>query len=114
MICRTDSALQTEGPNTHTKPFIQFAKRPGDFCDTKVVGISANDRVKIIEDGLDVSPLIAPGHKSDSVFKSFKGLRSDTKAEASKVKPEKVKTLMEIREASFRLMERELEISQDL
>src|SRR5207247_6281478 len=113
-ICRTNASLQAEGANTHTKPFVQFAKRPGDFCDTKVVGISAYDRIKICEDSIDVSPLISPGYKSDAVFESFKGFRSDTKADASKAKPEVVNTLMETRQASFRLMERELESSQTL
>jgi hypothetical protein len=34
--------------------------------------------------------------------------------EASKVKPQEFKTLVEIREARFRLMEREIKIPEDL
>ena len=49
----------------HTKPFIQFAKRPGDFCDAKIVGVSSYDRIEISEDSLDIPPLIVPGHESE-------------------------------------------------
>jgi len=107
-------ALQTEAANPHTNPLIQTAESVGDLCHTEVVGISPNDRVKVLEDSLDIPPLLSPGHDSDTVFELLKGTRSDAKAEAAKVKPEELKSLMEIRETSFGLMEREFEISKDL
>ncbi len=97
--------LQTEAANPHANPLIQIAESVGNLCHTKIVGISANDRIKVMEDSLDIPPLLSPGHVPDTVFKLLNGTRSDAKAEASKVKPQELKTLVKIREASFRLME---------
>jgi hypothetical protein len=101
----TGSSLQTEGTNTHAYPFVQASESPGNLCDAKIVGISSNDRIEIMEDSLDIPPLLSPGHIPDTVFELFKGTRSDAKAEASKVKPQELESLVKIREASFHLME---------
>jgi len=58
--------------------------------------------------------LVAAGHSSDTVFELLNGTRSDVKAEASKAKPEELKTLVEIREARFRLVEGEFELPEYL
>jgi hypothetical protein len=107
-------ALQTEAANPHASPLIQTSEGLEDLCHTEIVGISSNDRVKVLDDSLDVPPLLSPGHVSDTVFELLNGTRSDAKAEAAKVKPQELKSLVEIRKTSFRLMERESEIPEDL
>jgi predicted nucleotidyltransferase len=89
-------------------------KRFGHLSDTKIVSISPNDRIKVKEDSLDVPPLVSPRYGTDALFELLKGTRSDAKTETSKAKPQEFKTLMKIREARFRLMEREIEIPEDL
>jgi hypothetical protein len=84
------------------------------LCHTEIVGISSDDRVKVLEDSLDIPPLLSVGHVSDTVFELLDGTRSDAKAEAAKVKPQELETLVKIRETSFGLMEGESEISEDL
>jgi len=113
-ICKTSFALQTEAANPHANPLIQVSESVKDLCHTKIVGISSNDRVKVIEDSLDIPPLLSPGHISDTVFELLDRTRADAKAEAAKVKPEELKSLVKIRKTSFRLMEGESEISEDL
>jgi hypothetical protein len=58
------------------------------------VGISSNDRIEVIDDSLDVPPLLSPGHIPDTVFELLNGARSDAKAEASKVKPQELEALV--------------------
>lgn len=107
-------ALQTEAASPHADPLIQISESMKHLCRAKIVGISSDDRVKVLEDSLDVPPLLPPGHVSDAVFEFLNGTRSDAKAEAAKVKPQELKTLVEIRETSFGLMERESEVPEDL
>jgi hypothetical protein len=114
MVSMTGASLQTEGTDSHAYPFIQDRERLGYLRYTKIVSISANDGIKVTEDSVDISPLVSPSHGADTIFELLKGTRSDAKTEASKVKPQEFKTLVEIREASFRLMEREIEIPEDL
>jgi hypothetical protein len=108
MVGMTGTPLQPEGADTHADPFVQMRKRCGHLSDTEVVSISPNDGIKVKEDSPDIPPLVSPRYGADALFELLKGTRSDTKAEASKVKPQEFKTLMEIREARFRLMEREV------
>ena len=107
-------ALQTEAANPHANPLIQTSEGLKDLCRTEIVGVSSNDRVKVLDDSLDVPPLLSAGHVSDTVFELLNGTRSDAKAEAAKVKPQELKPLVKIRETSFGLMERETEIPEDL
>jgi hypothetical protein len=113
-VRKTGFVLQTEAANPHANPLIQTSEGLEDLCRTEIVGKSSNDRVKVVEDGLDIPSLLSPGHVSDTVFELLNGARSDAKAEASKVKPQELKALVKIREASFRLMERETEVPEDL
>lgn len=113
-VCKTGFALHTEAASPHANPFIQGSESPEDLCDAKIVGKSSNDRIKIMKDSLDVPPLLSPSQETDTVFEFLDGTRSDAKAEASEVKPQELETLVEIREASFRLMEREFEVPEDL
>ena len=113
-VRETGFALQTEAASPHANPLIQVAESVKHLCHTEIVGVSSNDRVKVLEDSLDVPPLLPPDHVSDTVFELLNGTRSDAKAEASKVKPQELKALVEIRETRFALMERESEISKDL
>jgi hypothetical protein len=113
-VRKTGFALQTEAANPHANPLIQGSESLVDLCDTKIVGVSSDDRIEIMEDSLDIPPLLSPGHIPDTVFELLKGTRSDAKAEATKVKPQELETLVKIRETSFRLMERELEVPEDL
>jgi hypothetical protein len=110
----TSTFLQTEGTNPHADPRIQVCEDIGNICHTKVVGISSNDRIKVVEDSIDIPPLVATGHGSDTFFELLKGTRSDAKTVATKVKPEELETLAKIREASFRLMEGESERAEGL
>jgi len=105
MVGMASTPLQPEGADTHADPFVQMRKGFGYLSDTKIVGISPNDGIKVKEDGLDIPPLVSPGHRADALFELLKGTRPDAKAEASKVKPQEFKALVEIREARFRLME---------
>jgi len=114
MVSMTGTPLQPEGADTHADPFIQMRKRSGHLSNTKVVSVSPNDGIKVKEDSLDIPPLVSPRYGADAFFELLKGTRSDTKTEASKVKPQEFKALVEVREARFRLMEREIEIPKDL
>ena len=114
MVSMTGTPLQPEGADTHANPFVQMRKRFGHLGDTKIVSISPNDGIEVKEDSLDISPLVSPSHGADALFELLKGTRPNAKTEASKVEPQEFKTLVEIREAGFRLMEREIEIPKDL
>jgi hypothetical protein len=107
-------ALQTEAANPHTNPLIQTTESVKHLGHTEIVGISSNDRVKVLQDSLDIPPLLSPGHEADTVFELLNGTRSDAKAEAAKVKPQELKALVKTREARFCLMERESEVPKDL
>ena len=106
--------LQTKAANPHANPLVEVPKRTEDLCDAEIVGESSNDWVKVTDDCPDIPPLLSTSHKSNTVFKLFQGTVSDFKAEASKAKPQEVKSLLKIREASFGLMEREFENSEGL
>jgi hypothetical protein len=106
--------LQTEAADPHANPLIEVPERAEYLGDAEVVGKSSDDRIKVTEDRIDVPPLLSTSHKADTVFELFQGTVSDFKAEASKAKPQEVKSLLEIRETSFGLMEREFEDSEGL
>ena len=95
-------ALQTEAANPHADPLIQASESVKHLSHTKIVGISSDDRVKVLEDSLDIPPLLPPGHVSDTVFELLNGTLSDAKAEAAKVKPQELKSLVEIRKGKMR------------
>src|SRR3989304_2510134 len=113
-VRKTSFVLQTKAADAHANPFIQDAKSPVNLCHPEVIGVSSDDRVQVLEDGLDIPTLLSAGHVSDTVFELFKGTRSNTKVEAPKVKPQELETLAKTRKTSFCLMEREAERSQDL
>jgi hypothetical protein len=85
-----------------------------DLSHTEIVGEPSKDRIQVIKDGLDIPPLLPTSHETDAVFELLNGTRSDTKTEAAKVERQELKTLLEIRDTSFRIMEREFEIPKDL
>jgi hypothetical protein len=114
MVSMASPSLQTEGANSHADPCIQVSKDIGNVCDTEVVGVSAKNRIKVFEDRLDVPPLVSPGHISDALFELLKGTRSNAKVVSAKVEPQELETLLEVREAGFRLMERESERTKGL
>jgi hypothetical protein len=51
-------ALQTEAANPHANPLIQTSEGLKDLCRTEIVGVSSNDRVKVLDDSLDVPPFM--------------------------------------------------------
>jgi len=105
-------ALLLESAESRTNPAIEDVKKSSNLGNPNVVGPSSKDRIKVSEDGLDVSPLLTPSQLSDAVFESFEGFGADAQTEVVKSKPEKIKTLTEIRKTSLRLMERELEFPE--
>ncbi len=113
-IGKTSLMLQTEATDTHANPPIQDTKSPEHLGHPEVIGVPPNDRVKVLEDGLDIPTLLSAGHVTDTVFELFKGTRSNAKAEASKVEPQELKTLAKIRETRFGLMERKSKSPKDL
>jgi hypothetical protein len=76
-VCEAGFMLQTEAANPHANPLIKSSKRPEDLCDTEVVGKSSNDRVEVIDDRIDIPPLLSTSHKADTVFELFKGALSN-------------------------------------
>ncbi len=98
-------ALQTKGAQAHTNPAIQGGHHVCDLSDTEIPRPSAQNRIEVCEDSIDIPALLATRQRPDFVLEPFDGFWPDAQTVASKSEPEKLEALPEIREASFRLME---------
>ena len=85
----------------HTNPAIKATKQVRNLSYPHIVGPSSNHWIQVFEDGLDVSPLVALRQRSDAIFEPIDGLVSDSKTVVPKVKPEKLETLVEVRDLCF-------------
>jgi hypothetical protein len=105
----TTPPLEAEGPHSHPDPLVQTSKQARNLCVSEVSGPSSQNRVKLLEDCFDIYPLLAPGQRSNAVSECIYGFLANSKAVSSQMKAEELKAGAEIRETSFRLMERQLE-----
>ena len=106
--------LHLEGARSHTNPGIKVTETIVNLGYPHVVGPSSNDRIQVMEDGLDVSPLLTPRQPSDLVLEPFEGFISDSQSVIGKSKPDKLETLSKVRDPSFGLVQRELEFVEYL
>jgi hypothetical protein len=74
------TALGLESAYAHTDPSVEASEQAADLRDAEVPRETSQDRVEVLEDRVDVSPLLATSQEPDLVLEPVEGFGADAKA----------------------------------
>jgi len=73
-VVRATTALGLECAHTHPDPGVEANEQAADFRRAEIPRETSKDRIEVLEDRVDVSPLLTTGRESDLVLESVEGL----------------------------------------